>query len=63
MKTVKRYVSLIIALMIVYTPSGFPQTPQSSQSPLLEKMPADLETDFALSALPRIYGGRPPFIC
>ena len=38
--------------MIVYTSTGFAQNPQSTQGWLLEKMPADLETDFALSALP-----------
>jgi hypothetical protein len=52
MKTVKHYVKLVFALMIVCTSTGLAQGPQNTQSWLLEKMPADLETDFALSALP-----------
>jgi len=52
MKPLKRHVNLIIALMIVCISSCVAQSSQSTQGWLLEKMPTDLETDFALSALP-----------
>jgi len=36
---------------------------QESNSWQLEKMPAELEADFALSALLPTFATRPPFIC
>ena len=52
MKQIKPVIQLIIALMIVFCSSGFAQNPQTAQGWQLEKMPADLETDYALSSLP-----------
>ncbi|HEY1870340.1 MAG TPA: hypothetical protein VGG71_04740, partial [Chitinophagaceae bacterium] len=49
MKKFKYFIQIIIALMIGCTASSFAQ---STQGWLLEKMPAGLETDFALSSLP-----------
>ncbi len=49
MKQVKYAAQLIIAWMIVCNSIS---VAQQTQGWLLEKMPADLETDFALSALP-----------
>ena len=49
MKKIKHTIQFIIALMIVFPSSAFAR---QAQDWLLEKMPADLETDFALSALP-----------
>lgn len=49
MKTFKRSFQFVIAVVIIFHATGFAGQYQDS---LLEKMPADLETDFALSALP-----------
>src|SRR5450432_4316004 len=49
MKNVKCYFQFIVSWLIVCSSTGFAQ---KSQDWLLDKMPVDLETDFALSALP-----------
>ena len=49
MKFFRRSVQFVIAFVIIFQAAGFAQ---QSQDWRLEKMPADLEHDFALSALP-----------
>ncbi|HLZ17867.1 MAG TPA: hypothetical protein VKQ08_12535 [Cyclobacteriaceae bacterium] len=49
MKTIKLFVKLGIACLAL---CSYPGLAQQSQDWLLEKMPVDLETEFALSALP-----------
>jgi hypothetical protein len=49
MKNFQRSVQFLIVLMIICNTAAFAQ---QSQDWLLEKMPADLERDYALSALP-----------
>jgi hypothetical protein len=49
MKQLKLTLQLIIALMIAFTSATFAQQKNDWQ---LEKMPPDLETDYALSSLP-----------
>jgi hypothetical protein len=48
MKTIKFFFQFIITVIVCSSP-GFAQ---QTQGWLLDKMPSDLETDFALSALP-----------
>lgn len=49
MKQIKKSFLFIISLMIICSSTGYAQ---DTKGWLLEKMPADLETDYALSALP-----------
>jgi hypothetical protein len=49
MKNFKCYAQVIIAWLVICSTTSFAQ---QSKGWLLEKMPVDLETDFALSALP-----------
>lgn len=49
MKTTQFFTKFLIALITIFAYSAFAQ---KSQDWLLEKMPPDLETDYALSALP-----------
>ncbi|MGH2563698.1 MAG: hypothetical protein ACRDE5_04245 [Ginsengibacter sp.] len=49
MKIIKHFVQFIMVIMIVCSSESFAQQTKDWQ---LEKMPADLETDYALSALP-----------
>jgi hypothetical protein len=52
MKSIKHTTKLVITLMMLGTSAGFAQGPHSTQGWQLEKMPVDLETDYALSSLP-----------
>ena len=52
MKRLNCYVNLSIALLMTCTSSAFSQGSQSAKAWQLDKMPADLETEYALSALP-----------
>jgi hypothetical protein len=49
MKTTKLFVKMLIVALVMYSNPNFAQ---QSHDWVLEKMPVDLETDFALSSLP-----------